>query len=92
MMKYLYCFLLASVLLMFSCSKNNDILESRDLSLVNNPILGNWRLVEAHISFGGQQYWINIENGEEFTFSSNKSFSLNRFSECTNGDFSIESN
>lgn len=91
-MKYLYYLVLASFFLMVSCSKNNDILENQDLSLLNVSILGNWKLVEAYISAGGPQYWINIENGEEITFLSNGSFSSNRFSECTTGVFSIESN
>ncbi|RKS42494.1 hypothetical protein BC962_3283 [Gillisia mitskevichiae] len=91
-MRYLLYFVLASVLIMSSCSNNYDTLETEDLSAENDPIIGKWKLVEAYISSGGPQYWVNIENGEEFTFTSNGLFSSNRFSECTNGDFSIESN
>jgi hypothetical protein len=77
---------------MSSCSENNETLESKDISATEEPIIGNWKLVEAYISSGGPQYWVNIENGEEFTFSSSGLFSSNKFSECTTGDFSVELN
>ena len=91
-MKYLLYFVLASVFFISSCSTNYDTLESKDFSANDNSIIGNWKLVEAYISSGGPQYWVNVENGEEITFTSDELFSSNRFSECTNGDFSIESN
>lgn len=91
-MKYLSYIALACIIFLTSCSKNTDTMESRNLSLLDNPILGKWQLVEASISSGGPQYWVTIENGEEFTFSSDGSFVSDRFSECTTGDFSVESN
>jgi hypothetical protein len=90
-MKYLKYFILASVFIMSSCSKNDEIPESKDLSY-DHSILGNWKLVEAYISSGGPQYWVDIESGEEITFLSNGSFESNRFSECKTGEFSIKSN
>ncbi len=90
-MKFLKYFILASVFIMSSCSKNDEVPESKDLSY-DNSILGNWKLVEAYISSGGPQYWVDIESGEEITFLSNGSFESNRFPECTTGEFSIESN
>ncbi len=90
-MKNFY-FILAFVFCMFSCSNNNDTIVSQDLSVKDDPIIGKWKLVEAFISSGGPQYWVDVENGEEITFTSDGLFSSNRFSECTNGDFSIESN
>tara|TARA_R100000935_G_scaffold18989_1_gene36605 strand:+ start:164 stop:598 length:435 start_codon:yes stop_codon:yes gene_type:complete len=91
-MRYLLYFVLASFFLISSCSTNSDTLESKDFSSKDNPIIGNWKLVEAYISSGGPQYWVNIENGEGITFTSDGLFSSNRFSECTNGEFSIELN
>ncbi|GHA51709.1 hypothetical protein GCM10007103_35190 [Salinimicrobium marinum] len=75
---------------MSSCSKNEEISERKDLTF-DHSITGNWKLVEAYISSGGPQYWVDIENGEEFTFLSNGSFESNKFSECTTGDFLVES-
>lgn len=65
---------------------DNDFLDN------DNPILGKWKLAEASISSGGPQYIVPIDDGEEFTFSNNGTFSLNRHPECTSGSFSIKSN
>lgn len=91
-MKYLLYFVLASVFSISSCSKNYDALESKDFSMKDDPIIGEWKLVEAYISSGGPQYWVDIEDGTEYIFSSNGTFLSNNFSECTIGDFSIVSN
>ena len=77
---------------MSSCSKKDDTLVIKDFSGKDEPIIGKWKLVEAFISDGGPQYWVNVENGEEITFTGDGLFSSNRFSECTKGDFSIELN
>lgn len=90
-MKFLKYFILASVFIMSSCSKNEEIPESKNFSY-DQSILGDWKLVEAYISSGGPQYWVDIESGEEITFLSDGSFESNRFSECKTGEFSIESN
>ena len=53
-------------------------------------LVGKWKLTKAYISSGGPRYWVDIENGDEFEFFENGTFSSNRFSECMNGNFLIE--
>ncbi len=84
------------IILLFGCENNdgkisNDEIDSRGIDS-ENPIIGNWKLVEASISSGGPQYLVAVENGEEFNFLSTGIFISNRSSECTSGIFSIESN
>ncbi|WP_282043083.1 hypothetical protein [Winogradskyella flava] len=59
---------------------------------INSELIGKWKLTEAYISAGGPQYWVDVENGEEFMFFENGLFNSNRFSECTTGTFSTEQN
>ena len=65
---------------------------SDDRTMGTSGLVGQWKLTEAFISAGGPQYWVDIENGEEFTFFENGTFSSNKFSECTTGIFSTDQN
>lgn len=58
----------------------------------DSSILGKWKLVEAYISAGGPQYWVDVEDGTEYGFFSDATFTSDSFFDCTNGDFEIESN
>lgn len=54
-----------------------------------NPILGTWKMVEASSSIGGPQIIQQIEDGEEFIFKADGTFSTTRWQECTTGNFLI---
>ena len=84
MRKYVYLPILIFGLL--SCG-SDDTNQTIDTELV-----GEWKLTEAYISAGGAQYWVDVENGEEFVFFENGQFNSNRFLECTDGVFSLEKN
>lgn len=88
-MKNIIKFGIASLLMILSFGCDNY----DDAGIVSeNSIIGSWKLVEAYISSGGPQYWVTIENGEEFKFLSNGIFSSNKYAECTGGNFSSEFN
>ena len=71
---------------LFSCSTDGKI------EIFNSELTGEWKLTEAFISAGGPQYWVDVEDGEEFVFFDNGIFSSSKYSECTTGLFSIEQN
>ena len=77
-------YLLILMLCFSSCSSDDSTKADLD------NLTGEWKLTEAYISSGGPQYWIDVENGEELIFYEDKTFVSNKFSECTNGIFSIE--
>ncbi|WP_209404229.1 hypothetical protein [Pseudozobellia sp. WGM2] len=58
----------------------------------NSRWIGKWKLTEAYISAGGPQYWVDVENGEEFEFFEDGTFSSDRFDTCSEGRFIIQSN
>ncbi|MFT5231833.1 MAG: hypothetical protein ACI836_001018 [Saprospiraceae bacterium] len=74
--------------MLFTRCINDDMPKMADAS----SILGNWKQTEAFISSGGPQYWVDIENGEEINFFEDRTFSSDRYSECSNGNFVIEEN
>ena len=76
-------FIFILVFSVFSCSSNE---------FHNSELIGKWKLTEAFISSGGPQYWVNVEDGEEFEFFENGTFTSNRYSECTSGIFYTELN
>ena len=84
-MKSRYYFITA-LLFFIACDKTEDEPITPDESLM----VGKWKLAEAYISSGGPQYWVDTENGEEIEFFENGTFSSDRFTECTTGNFSIE--
>ena len=75
-------------IILFSCNSSNSNIELDS----ENPIFGNWKLVEAFISSGGPQYWVTIDNGEEFKFSQSGTFTSTKYQECSGGSFSTELN
>lgn len=85
-MKFKHYFII-SLLFFIACDKTDEPIVA-DESL----IAGKWKNTEAYISAGGPHYWINVENGAEIEFFESGTFSSNRFTECTNGDFSIVEN
>ena len=72
----------------FSCSSD----KSNEKELDSSDLIGKWKLTEAFISSGGPQYWVDVEDGEEFEFFENGTFTSNRYSECTSGIFFTELN
>ena len=64
----------------------------KPLTANESLIVGKWKQTKAYISSGGPQYWVDTEDGEEIEFFENGTFSSNRFSECTTGNFSIVEN
>jgi len=85
-MKFKYYFIV-SLLFFIACDKTDEPIIANE-----TLIAGKWKLTEASISAGGPQYWIDVENGEEIDFFENGTFSSNRFTECSNGNFSIIEN
>ncbi|MBI6121465.1 lipocalin family protein [Salegentibacter maritimus] len=56
-------------------------------------IIGTWQLIEIYSDPGdGSGGWNSVENGYKYTFSSDNKFNSNRFTECTNGEYNIDSN
>jgi hypothetical protein len=74
-------------IILFGCAdtENNLTLNSE------NAILGNWKLDKAYISAGGPQYLVTIQNGEEFKFSDDGTFTSTEYPACSIGNFSTES-
>lgn len=73
------------VLSLFGCNNEDEV--KREQS-----IIGTWQLVEIYQSEGGPGSWSTVENGYKYTFLNNGNFSSDRFDECANGTYSIESN
>ncbi|WP_445748358.1 lipocalin family protein [Polaribacter sp.] len=78
---------LAVILSFNSCSQSENN-EKENLSLI-----GTWKLIESYSSDGGNTpSWKTVENGYIYTFNSDGSFTSNRFSECTKGNYKITDN
>jgi hypothetical protein len=73
-------------IILFGCADTDN-----NLTLNSESLLGNWKLVETSISSGGPQYTVAIENGEEFKFSDNGTFTSTKYSACSTGSFSTAS-
>jgi hypothetical protein len=84
MRKLVYLFIL--VFSFLSCTSDDGD------KTIDSELIGTWKMTEAFISSGGPQYWVDVENGEDFEFFENGMFSSTRFSECTTGTFSVEQN
>jgi hypothetical protein len=82
--KFAILFLLTVAFL--GCVDNDD-----NLTVNSESLLGNWKLVESSISSGGPQYTVAIENGEEFKFSDNGTFTSTKYPVCSTGSFSTAS-
>ena len=69
------------------CS-NNDENKTEE-----NSIVGTWKLIEIYNNPGfGSGSWNTVDNGYTYTFSTNGEFTSTRFTECSSGIYSIESN
>lgn len=66
-MESLIYFVLASIFIMSSCSKNNDPLESKDFSFNEYP--QTWKLIKMTGSLEG-----SVSGGEEMTWQENYVF------------------
>lgn len=77
-----------SATVFFGCEK-----EERTETEPITSIIGTWQLIEIYSDPGdGSGGWNSVENGYKYTFSSNNKFKSDRFSECTNGEYNIDSN
>lgn len=83
-----HCCLISILLLFIACDETNEEPITAETSL----IVGKWKQTEAYISAGGPQYWVEVQNGEEIEFFEDKTFCSNRFTECTDGNFTIGEN
>jgi len=80
--------LILSMLLSFTnCNSDNGAKEQ------DNSIIGIWKLIETYGSDGGSNpLWTPVDNGYTYTFHENGSFTSDRFSECSEGNYSISGN
>lgn len=79
---YLISFLFTSAS-MISCEKSDEISSQ-------NRILGTWKLTEVLIDSGnGNGTWQEVENGYEYMFNFDNTFSSSRFPECTLGTYEL---
>ena len=70
-----------------SCNKNNN---NEDRTTDNSKIIGEWQLVEVYESDGGSiNQWNAVDNGYNYIFVSDGVFTSSRFTECTNGTYSV---
>lgn len=75
------------VLTLFGCSNDDENIKDE------NSIVGTWKLIEVYNDPGdGSGSWNSIENGYTYNFSVNGEFTSTRFSECSSGNYSINSN
>lgn len=85
-MKFTY-YLIISLLVFTACDESDELVTANQ-----TLIAGKWKNTESFISSGGPQYWVDVENGMEIEFFENGIFSSNRFTECTDGNFSLLEN
>lgn len=70
---------------LFYCSSSNQNL-NEDFS-----IIGEWKMIESYISAGGPQFWVDVENGFEYTFFRDRTFISSDYFGCTSGKFNVGS-
>ena len=74
-------------ILLFGCSNDDENIEAE------KSIIGNWKLIEVYDDIGdGSGSWNAVENGYTYGFSENGQFTSTRFSECSTGNYTIDSN
>ncbi len=77
------CFILA----ILGCSNDDENIKEE------NSIVGTWKLIEIYNDTGdGSASWDSVENGYTYSFSLNGEFTSTRFSECSTGNYSMNSN
>lgn len=80
--------IISLIIIMLSGCNNSD-----DEIKTEQSIIGNWKLIEVYSDVGdGSGGWNPVENGYTYSFSSNGEFSSTRFSECSSGTYTINSN
>lgn len=84
MKKTVYFFALC--LLFFSCSEKEKPIVM-DLSTINFG--GTWKLVESYVSPGGETSWEPVEDGLEYTFDGDGSFTAT-WEVCNSGSYSFQ--
>ncbi len=82
------CFIIISLV---GCNDDDEQIGNEEKINNKESIIGTWQLVEVFQSEGGPGTWYNIENGYTYTFFINGTFSSNRFDECANGTYLVES-
>ncbi|WP_179352601.1 hypothetical protein [Winogradskyella vidalii] len=77
-------YLITALIIFTACEKTDDTIIANETLMI-----GTWLQTETSVSVGGPQYWVDVEEGESLMFFENGTFSSNRFTECTEGNFSI---
>ncbi|MGL1885571.1 MAG: hypothetical protein OCD76_03560 [Reichenbachiella sp.] len=74
------------IIMLSGCSNSDDEIKTEQ------SIIGNWKLIEVYSDIGdGSGDWNSVENGYSYSFSSNGEFTSTRFSECSSGTYTINS-
>jgi len=82
-----------NLILIFSILISLTSCNSDDTNKQESTVIGNWKLIETYGSDGGNNpQWNSVANGYTYTFNQNGSFTSNRFSECSEGNYSILAN
>lgn len=69
------------------CSSDDEKIEAEQ------SIIGTWKLIEVYLDPGdGSGNWSSVENGYTYNFLANGQFTSTRFSECSTGNYVIDSN
>ena len=85
--KLLFGILSLLSIILVGCSNNDENIDT------DKSIVGNWKLIEIYIDPGdGSGNWNPVEDGYTYNFSENGEFTSTRFSECSTGEYSIDSN
>lgn len=84
-----FIYLFISSFILWNCaSEKPDAFENFD----GSHLVGKWKLEETFISNGGEGQWVTVNDGEEYVFLNNGTFTSNKYSECFSGQYFIEGN
>jgi hypothetical protein len=83
--------LLLSSILFSSCVKNDDLCCGLENGKSYDALIGKWQLVEQKIGIGPPGEWKDVDNGEQFEFFSDLTFSSTTPT-CASGTFILEDN
>lgn len=75
-----------TIISLFSC-KESENFAKRDFE---QSLIGRWTLVEASFSIGGPQIIETINDGDEYTFSDDLTFTNSASPECISGTYSVQ--
>ncbi|MDB9873773.1 hypothetical protein OAC97_00750 [Flavobacteriaceae bacterium] len=82
-------FILTIVFVATGCNKSENVEQSSS----NNKLIGQWQLIEIYEGNGGSvNQWNSVENGYNYEFNSNGSFSSDRFVERSVGNYILTDN